>query len=96
MISKQAVVKKLKKIRPVLLDKYGVTSLGVFGSVLREDFTPHSDIDIIVDFHKPIGIEFIDLADDLEKALQHKVDLISKHGVKPNFLEVIKKDILYV
>ncbi|NBO50538.1 MAG: hypothetical protein EBU80_12640 [Chitinophagia bacterium] len=96
VILKQNVVKKLKRVRPVLLEKYGITSLGLFGSVLRDDFTPQSDIDIIVDFSKPIGIEFIDLAEDLEKVLQHKVDLVSKQGVKPTFFEVIKKDILYV
>lgn len=96
MISKQNVVKKLKRVRPVLLEKYGITSLGLYGSVLRDDFTPQSDIDIIVDFSKPIGIEFIDLAEDLEKVLQHKVDLVSKQGVKLTFFEVIKKDILYV
>lgn len=83
-------------MRPVLLEKYGITSLGLYGSVLRDDFTPQSDIDIIVDFSKPIGIEFIDLAEDLEKVLQHKVDLVSKQGVKLTFFEVIKKDILYV
>jgi uncharacterized protein len=96
VISKQNVVKKLKRVRPVLLEKYGITSLGLYGSVLRDDFTPQSDIDIIVDFSKPIGIEFIDLAEDLEKVLQHKVDLVSKQGVKLTFFEVIKKDILYV
>ena len=96
VISKQTVVKKLKKIRPVLLDKYGISSLGVFGSVLRDDFTSQSDIDIIVEFSRPIGIEFIDLAEDLENILQHKVDLVSKQGVKAAFFEVIKKDIVYV
>lgn len=96
VISKQTVVKKLKKIRPVLLDKYGISSLGVFGSVLRDDFTSQSDIDIIVEFSRPIGIEFIDLAEDLENILQHKVDLVSKQGLKAAFFEVIKKDIVYV
>lgn len=80
----------------MLLDKYGISSLGLFGSVLRDDFTPQSDIDIIVDFSKPIGIEFIDLANDLENVLQHKVDLVSRKGIKPSFFEVIKQDIVYV
>jgi len=35
-----------------------------------------SDIDIMVEFSKPIGILFIDLADDLELLLKHKVDLV--------------------
>ncbi|MBA4304143.1 MAG: DNA polymerase subunit beta [Sphingobacteriaceae bacterium] len=86
----------LTALKPELRRKYHVESLGLFGSVVRDDFGPHSDIDILVDFSKPIGIEFIDLADQLEIALKKKVDLISKKGVKPTYLKSIESDIVYV
>ena len=64
-------------------EKYPISSLGLFGSIVRDDFTEHSDIDIIVDFNDKIGIEFIALADELEVILNHKVDLVSRGGIKP-------------
>lgn len=88
---------ELKRIKPFLVDKYHVNLLGLFGSVVRNDYSPTtSDIDIIVDFSKPIGIEFIDLADYIEKELNKKVDLVSKRGIKAKYLAVIEPEIIYV
>jgi len=56
---------------------------------VRDDFNEKSDIDIIVDFTRPIGIAFIDLADLLEAALKRPVDLVSKKGVKDKYFKVI-------
>ena len=53
----------LTQLKPELKQKYFVNTIGLFGSIVRNDFTEKSDIDIIVDFTKPIGIEFIDLAE---------------------------------
>ena len=71
-------------------------SIGIFGSFTREDFKDDSDIDILIDYDQPLGIEFIDLAEELEKILNLKVDLVSKNGVKPKYLEEIQKDLVYV
>lgn len=87
---------QLQQIKPHLSAKYHVNTLGLFGSVVRNDFTPDSDIDIVVDFKKPIGIEFIDLANDLEKLLKRKVDLVSKDGIKPKYFREIQPEIVYV
>jgi predicted nucleotidyltransferase len=59
----------LTELKPELTHKFFVNSIGLFGSVARDDFDESSDIDIIVDFSKPIGIEFIDLADFIESKL---------------------------
>ncbi|HTI91601.1 MAG TPA: nucleotidyltransferase family protein [Puia sp.] len=87
---------KLRQIKPELSEKYHVNSIGLFGSVVRADFKPESDVDILVDFSQPIGIEFIDLADELEKLLDRKVDLVSKAGIKPQYYQAIESEILYV
>ncbi|MDB5138599.1 MAG: putative nucleotidyltransferase [Mucilaginibacter sp.] len=76
--------------------KYFVSSIGLFGSVVRNDFNKNSDIDIIVDFNGRIGIEFITLADELEKRLNHKVDLVSRGGIKEKYFNVIEPEIVYV
>jgi predicted nucleotidyltransferase len=83
-------------VKQQLAEKYHVNSIGLFGSIVRADFRPDSDIDIMVDFSQPIGIEFIDLADDLEKLLERKVDLVSKAGIRPQYYQAIKSDIHYV
>ena len=76
--------------------KFFVNSIGLFGSIVRDDFTSKSDIDIIVDFTKPIGIEFIDLADYIESKLSKKVDLVSRNGVKAKYFNQIESEIIYV
>ncbi len=57
---------------------------------------PTSDIDIIVDFNQPVGIEFIDLAEYIELQLQKKVDLVSRKGVKDKYFKAIEQEIVYV
>ncbi|MCY7422411.1 MAG: nucleotidyltransferase family protein [Chitinophagaceae bacterium] len=84
------------KLKPELAAKYHVKSLGLFGSVVRNDFTPQSDIDIIVDFDQPVGIEFIDLANYMEGLFLTKVDLVSRKGIKDKYFQLIEKEIIYV
>jgi|SRR5688572_11185000 uncharacterized protein len=97
MTIQENIISALKSLKPELSEKFGVHSMGVFGSVTRNDFSPdRSDVDIIVDFSRPIGIEFIDLAEYLEKRIRRKIDLISRKGVKKRYLEAIEKDIIYV
>jgi predicted nucleotidyltransferase len=86
----------LTQLKPELTEKYFVNSIGLFGSIVRDDFTNKSDIDIIVDFSRPIGIEFIDLANYIESKLSKKVDLVSKNGVKPKYYHQIESEIIYV
>lgn len=86
----------LTQLKPELTEKYFVNSIGLFGSIVRNDFTDNSDVDIIVDFSKPIGIEFIDLADYIESKLSKKVDLVSRNGIKPKYFNQIESEIIYV
>lgn len=82
--------------KPDLLQQYAVKSLGFFGSVVRDDFTESSDIDMIVEFTRPVGMEFIELADRLEQILQRKVDLVSRKGLRDSRFDFIKNEIHYV
>jgi predicted nucleotidyltransferase len=86
----------LTQIKQALMEKYHVSSIGLFGSIIRDDFNPASDIDIIVDFSRPIGIEFIDLADYIENKLKKSIDLVSRKGVKPKYYREIESEIVYV
>lgn len=79
-----------------LMDRYGLSSIGIFGSYARNEQREDSDLDLLVEFSEPVGLEFIDLADELENLLHLKVDLVSKAGVANRYLPQIQKDILYV
>ena len=96
MINKENIANILKANKLDLLARYHLKSIGIFGSFTREYFKDDSDIDILIDYEQPIGIEFIDLAEELEKILNLKVDLVSKNGIKPKYLEEIQKDLVYV
>ena len=83
-------------LKPELASKYHVSSIGLFDSIVRDDYSPSSDIDIIVDFNQPNGIEFIVLADFIEKKLNKPVDLVSKKGIKEKYYRAIEPEIVYV
>jgi uncharacterized protein len=96
MIDKKRISLLLFENKSRLLSKYHLKSIGVFGSFTRNDFNENSDIDILIDYEEPIGIEFIDLAMELECLLNCPVDLVSKNGIKPKYLKEIQKDLVYV
>jgi len=87
----------LRKLKPSLASIYHVDTIGLFGSIVRDDFVPDSsDVDIVVNFSQPIGVEFIDLSCLLEKELNRKVDIVSLKGLKDKYFKEIEKEIVYV
>ena len=96
MPDKQNILAILKQAKPLLEKKYGVKNMALFGSYSRNEASPESDIDVMVEFSKPIGLAFVDLADELEVLLQLKVDLVSRGGIKPKYFSVIEPDLIYV
>lgn len=92
----QTIVNLLTQLKPELVSRFHVHSIGLFGSAVRDDFRPDSDVDIIVDFDQPVGIEFIDLANFIEAKLRKPVDLVAKKGIKDNYFRLIEQEIVYV
>ena len=87
---------KLQQIKPHLQQEYAVKRVGLFGSTARGTHTNNSDIDVLVEFERPVGVEFIDLSYLLEKELNRKVDVVSRKGIKDKYFKEIEKDIVYV
>ena len=79
-----------------LLQKYKVREIGIFGSYVRGEQKRTSDLDILVEFEQPIGLEFVELAEFLEHTLGVKIDLVSKGAIKPNRWKYIEEDLIYV
>jgi hypothetical protein len=97
MMTTLSVIKEtLKNNKDRLFLKYGLSFIAILASYGRGQQAADSDIDILVDFTKPIDIEFIDLADELEKLPNTKVDLVSKNDVKPNYFKQIETEMTYV
>jgi predicted nucleotidyltransferase len=96
-MSELLIIKQiLENLKPELSERFHVSSIGIFGSVARNEMRSDSDVDIIVDFDQPIGIGFIDLANFLEKQVSRSVDLVSKNGIKQPYFTAIEKEIIYV
>jgi predicted nucleotidyltransferase len=96
MKSSFEIENKLKELKPVLLRKYFVDKIGYFGSYSRNEQNEDSDIDILVSFKKPLGWEFFDLQELLEKELKLKVDLVSEKALKKQLRQIILKKVKYV
>ena len=76
---------------------YSIKEIGVFGSYIRKKEKPESDLDILVEFSKPIDIfKFMELERFLSEELNIKVDLVSKKALKPFIGREILKEVVYV
>ncbi len=79
------------------LKSRGVKSLAVFGSVARGDFTDQSDLDLLVEFERPVGLfEFIRLKMVLEQITGRGVDLVTPDALRQEMRERIVGDAIYV
>lgn len=85
-MEQQKVLDTLATQKQLLLQKYGVTRLGIFGSVARGQATPQSDVDVIVEM-PPDLFQMVHLRDDLEEILGARVDLIRLHKNLNAFLK---------
>lgn len=68
--------------------KWQIREMSLFGSVLRDDFTPESDVDVLVTFEPEARWslwDFIDLRDELSRLLQREVDVVSERGLRNPF-----------
>jgi uncharacterized protein len=94
--SKQEIKNALRQIRGELKHKYGVRRIGLFGSLVREDEQVVRDVDLLVEFERPVGLLFIHLADYLEEVLGRPVDLVTLMAIKENRRASVLEDVEYV
>jgi predicted nucleotidyltransferase len=93
MLTREKLIQKIKNEKPHLANEYNVKKIGLFGSFAKGRQTGKSDIDIVVEFSKPIGFKFVDLCNYLEKKLGVKVDILTPAGIRGIRLKHIAKDI---
>jgi predicted nucleotidyltransferase len=94
---KDTIISVLKQSAPVLLKKYGVTRIGIFGSVARGDASEKSDVDIVYEMNRPNLFMVVHLKDELENILHCSVDLIRyRDKMNPFLKKRIEKEGIYV
>ena len=87
------IVQTLKREFATLRSRFGVKSLGLFGSIARGEASPGSDVDILVDFDAPSFDHYMDLKFYLEERLGRSVDLVLKGSLKPALRERILREV---
>ena len=94
-IDKTNILNYLKEHYSEFKNKYNVEKIGLFGSYARDEATENSDIDIFVKM-KPSLFDMVAIKEQIENDLNRKVDIIREHkNIKPIFLKMIQKDLIY-
>ncbi len=95
--TRQKVLDSLKKIKGEVAKDYSVKTIGVFGSVARSEETEQSDIDLLVEFARPVGfVTFMRLEYFLSEKLGGQVDLVTADSLKPAIRDGILAEVIYV
>ncbi|SJM94942.1 nucleotidyltransferase family protein [Crenothrix polyspora] len=87
----------LRKIKPILMQQFGVTQLALFGSTARDEASETSDVDILVTFdgiatsERYFGVQFY-----LEDCLNCPVDLVTDKALRPQLRRFIEQDAIHV
>jgi predicted nucleotidyltransferase len=96
MLTLTYIKQQLTVLKPILQKKYPLANMAIFGSYARNEATEKSDVDVLVELNGKIGIQFIDMADEIEACLGIKTDIITKNSLKSNYYEHIKQDLIYI
>lgn len=96
MQSATTIATKLKKLKPLLRERFHVERIGYFGSYARGTANSRSDVDLLVSFSQPIGWQFFALERFLEEQLGNPIDLVTESALKDRLREPIMSEIIFV
>ena len=82
MLTKEEAVNRLRNNLPYLTLTYGVKKIGLFGSYAKGVQREDSDVDLLIEFERPIGLKFVALANHLEELLGKNTDILTPVGIK--------------
>ena len=90
----------LKQELPYLQEHFQVKRIAVFGSALTGKISESSDIDLLVEFEKPLGLKFMELCDYIQSKLGREADILTPDGLSSirvkSVADNIRKDLVYV
>jgi predicted nucleotidyltransferase len=89
MRMRDQIIQLLRKAK-LMLDSHGVAHLWLFGSVARDEAREDSDVDLLVEFSRPIGMfDFVRLQRELSAQIGRKVELVTRAALKPQLRDRI-------
>jgi predicted nucleotidyltransferase len=86
----------LHDLKPILYRDYSVKQIGLFGSFSDDTYSEDSDIDLLVEFERPIGWKYFSLEIYLETIFGRKIDLVTKNALKKQIKDRILNQVKYV
>lgn len=95
MQSREEVFTTLRRLKGELAARFSVSRIGIFGSVARGEQTEASDIDILVEFSRPVGFfTFLELEEYLSVTLGAPVDLVTPDALKPVIRDRVAAEVM--
>ena len=94
MLTREEIVARLRREREMLSSRYPIRRLALFESWARGEARADSDVDVLVEVDSSIGLRFVDLAADLERAMGRRVDLVSRRAIKPSLWALIEPELI--
>ncbi|NLY75176.1 MAG: nucleotidyltransferase [Firmicutes bacterium] len=97
VIDRERALETLRRHKDEFEERYGVTRIGIFGSVARDEVKDESDIDVVVEMAKPDLFYMVHIKEILEKDFQRPVDIVHLRD-KMNLVlkERINREAIYV
>ena len=92
-MNKQEALTIMTQLKPILVEKYGVARLALFGSTVRDEAHEQSDIDVVVSFNGPstshqfFGVQFL-----LEDTFGQSVDLVTEKAIRSELKPYIERE----
>lgn len=100
MLTREKLIEKLRRESAGLKTDFGVKRIAIFGSFANNAQTNSSDVDVVVELERPLGLDFFDLVERLEKVLGKKTDILTADALKTmrvkEVARSIEKSLLYV
>jgi uncharacterized protein len=95
--SREAVLQELKRLKPDLERQYGVTKIGIFGSIARNETREDSDVDVVVEMREPDLFYMVHIKEALEATFKRPVDVIRYRTMMNRYLKArIDREAVYV
>jgi len=97
MKTREEIINKISALKKLIKGKYGVKTIGLFGSFIRGEQKEDSDVDILVEFEEGADlIDLIELENFLAEKLSCKVDVVPKRALREELKDTILREVAYI
>jgi len=94
--NRETILEELRRLKPDFEQRYGVTRIGIFGSVARNEIREDSDVDVVVEMRDPDLFYMVHIKETLENNLKRPVDIIRYRAMMNRYLRArIDREAVY-